>query len=253
MTLRRIILTNKSSVNIPLSDINDVAGALQTQLDRDFTPVWGIRGTIVALKKGEVVPNGAWPIYIVDNPKGGLGIHLDQGHKPYAQVEEGQDWSITASHELLEMLVDPYGHKLVQAPDITPNSDGHLVNYLVEVGDPCEVFSYTINGVSVSDFVTPEYYNEAAAQGTEVDFLQRLSKAYEVPAGCYISWIDPQDRHWHQKQPDGSFVRSKTTVSAKGNPRNDRDTAFGSEEEGIRHDLPRIRKQYFAEALKQSA
>jgi hypothetical protein len=206
-----------------------------------------------SLRRGEAPPHGAWPINIVDHPKGGLGIHLDKGLKPYAQVQDTQDWSITASHELLEMLVDPYGNKLVQAPDINPRSDGHLVSYLVEIGDPCEVFAYSIGGVSVSDFVTPEYYNDAAEQGVDLDFLGRLTRPLEVPRGCYISWIDPEDRHWHQKQPDGSFVRAKDQADPKGNPRAERDSAFGEEDEGIRHNLPRIRERYFTESQKKTA
>jgi hypothetical protein len=251
MAIRRVVLTNHSSKNIPFSDISDVAQALQIQVDRDFTPAWGIRATILPLNKGEAIPQHAWPMRIVNHPAGGLGIHLDKGHKPYAQIQDTDDWSVTASHELLEMLVDPYGHKFVRGPDIDPGSDGHLVSYLVEVGDPCEIYSYTINGIAVSDFVTPDYYNEASPQGTEWDFLTRLSAPYEVPQGCYISWIDLQDRRWHQKQTDGSFVTARVEVSPKDNPRNDRDAAFSDDD--MRHDLPRIRNTYLAEDLKRSA
>ena len=103
------------------------------RLDRDFTPIWGVRATVIPLDKGEVVPNRAWPMRIVDKPEGGLGIHLDENHQPFAQIQDTDDWSVTASHELLEMVVDPFGHKFVRGPDMTPDSDGHLVNHLVEV------------------------------------------------------------------------------------------------------------------------
>src|SRR5207249_6723714 len=96
--------------------------------------------------------------------------------KPFAEIQAGNDWSITASHELLEMLVDPLGHKLIRDPDIDPASDGHQVEYLVEVGDPCEVFAYPINGISVSDFTTREFYDTKAPAGTQFDFLARLNK-----------------------------------------------------------------------------
>src|SRR5438034_8703517 len=84
---------------------------------------------------------------ILDQSSAGLGVHLDKNGKPFAEIQAGNDWSITASHELLEMLVDPLGHKLIRDPDIDPASDGHQVEYLVEVGDPCEVFAYPINGI----------------------------------------------------------------------------------------------------------
>jgi hypothetical protein len=140
---------------------------------------------------------------------------------------------------MLEMLVDPYGQKFLSGPDIDPHSDHHQVRYLVEVGDPCEIWSYDIGGVAVSDFVTPEYYNAHADDGTTFDYLGRLSKPLEVPRGCYISWIDPVDMHWHQKTPDGMFVRATPPVNPQRNPREDRDQAFGNDPK--RHDLAAIR------------
>src|SRR5207302_3465332 len=100
-----------------------------------------------AFGRSAAVPASTWVMSIVDKPVGGLGIHLDQHHHPYAQIKDTGDWSVTASHEMLEMLVDPLGHTFKHGPDIDPASDGHNVGYLVEVGDPCEIYSYSINGV----------------------------------------------------------------------------------------------------------
>src|SRR5207244_1062064 len=125
-----------------------------------------------------------------------------------------------------------------------PSSDGHLVGYLVEVGDPCEIYEYDIDGVAVSDFVTPDYYDENAEAGTLLDFLARLGAPYEVPDGCYISWVDPEDQNWHQKQTDGSFARSRRKIDPKRNPRDDRDDALGGDEKAGRHELSKIRAAY---------
>jgi hypothetical protein len=254
MTLRHLVFVNTSTkLGITFSDVQSVAQALQIQLDRDFTPVWGIHATVVAIDQGETIPAKAWPMKILNHSEAGLGVHLDSSHKPFAEIEATSDWPITASHEMVEMLVDPYGHRFVSAPDIDPASDGHAVNYLVEVGDPCEVYSYTINGTAVSDFVTPEYYNESAVSGADLDFLGRLSRPYEVPDGCYLSWIDPQDQRWHQKQTDGSFARSKNEAKPKVNPRDDRDKTFGGDEEAVRHNLSLIRTRYMERLRKKSA
>lgn len=242
MKPRHLALTNRSSHAIPLATVSQVAQALQIQLDRDFTPVWGVAAIITAFDKGEKIPASHWPLRIVDRPVGGLGIHLDRNHHPYAQIMATSDWSVTASHEMVEMLVDPYGQKFISAPDIDPHSDHHQVRYLVEVGDPCEIWSYEIQGVALSDFVTPEYYNDHAPPGTAFDYLGRLSKPLEVPRGCYISWIDPADMHWHQKQPDGTFVTARPPVHPHRNPREDRDHAFGNDP--ARHDLPAIRAKH---------
>lgn len=236
MSVRHIALINESSQPITFDQLTQVAQALQTQIDRDFGPVWGIRA-LIQPAEAEPAHRRVWPIRMVDQPQAGLGVHLDQHHRPFAEVMAQDGWSITASHELLEMLVDPYGHRFTQAPDIDPNSDGHMVSYLVEVGDPCEVYSYLIGGVAVSDFITPEYYDTAAPAGTSFDFLNRLNAPLEVPPGCYISWQDPQDGRWHQKQPDGTFITAQARIDSKANPRDDRDAAFGEEEGRTRHDV----------------
>lgn len=241
---RRVTLQNKSSRTVGFADITEVAQALQTQVDRDFSPIWGVRAQIFPLHDSDPVPTGAWPISIVNKPVGGLGIHLDKNHKPFAQVKDTPDWSVTASHELLEMLADPYGKRFTQAHDIDPDSDKHLVSYLVEVGDPCEVYTYNIGNVAVSDFVTVEYYNDHPADNATFDFLTRLDGPLEVPEGCYISWEDPDDQRWHQKTPDGSFKTGRAKINSKNNPRDERDKQFGDDEEERRHDLPRLLKEY---------
>jgi hypothetical protein len=106
------------------------------------------------------------------------------------------------------------------------------------------VFSYNIGNVVVSDFVTVEYYNDHPPSNATFDFLGQLDSHLEVPEGCYISWEDPLDQQWHQKQPDGGFVTARSKIGSEKNPRDDRDKAFGEDEEQRRHDLPRLLKDY---------
>ena len=244
MQTKRIGIKNNSSVDIDFADITKVAQALQVQIDRDFFPEWGRRGQIFSIHKTDSVPQGVWPMYLIDKLEGGSGVHLVKNHTPYANVEASEDWSVTASHELLEMLADPYGHRLVSAPSIDPTTDGHMVYYLIEVADPCEVFSYSIDSVAVSDFVTREYYNENSPATEASDLLSRLASPYEVPEGCYISWIDPEDGRWHQKRPNGEFVTGKKR-KPKENPREDRDASFGEDEDKERHNLSSIRAKFY--------
>jgi hypothetical protein len=245
-SLRRIVLQNKSSQTIRFEDLGALAPALQTQIDRDFSPMWGARALVFALHPNDSIPTGAWPIFFIDpsdEPNHeGLGVHLDPNNKPLAFVTDTGQWTITASHELLEMLADPFGTRFTQGPDIDPNSDGHLVSYLIEVGDPCEVYHYTINNIEVSDFVTPDYYHAEINNGV-YDFLHRLPNSYKVPPGCYISWQDPEDNRWHQKQTNGEFVTGEI-IDRKKNPREDRDSSFGEDEEDNRHNLPKILGEY---------
>ncbi len=47
------------------------------------------------------MPVHTWPIRIVDDPGVGAGVHLDSNYHPYALVGAANDWTVTASHELL--------------------------------------------------------------------------------------------------------------------------------------------------------
>ncbi len=98
------------------ADVQGAVGALQTQVHRDFAPVWGIDADLEFVPPGTRPPPGTWWLAILDNSDqaGALGYHdlTSQGlplGKVFAQsdIESGNNWTVTASHELLEMLADP--------------------------------------------------------------------------------------------------------------------------------------------------
>jgi hypothetical protein len=182
-----------------------------------------------------------WPIRITQNvPSGALGVHLDNQGQPYAVILPGGDWSVTASHELLEMLVDPFGGRMVTAPSIDPAANGRMVHYLVEVGDPVETQVYTLDGVMVSDFVLEDFYRrQQPPSGTGYDDRGNVTAPLQVLPGGYISWYDPADRKWHQKTPDGSFVTAMKEADLTTDFRDSRDKAFGNDPD--RHNLQKIR------------
>jgi hypothetical protein len=241
MSSWKVALTDQSTAGVPLATLQQLAVALQQQVDNDFAPVWGVRADISAIASGDPVPSGTWPIKVVDDIGGAGGVHLDDQEQPYAEAVNGPELSIAISHELLEMLVDPWGNRFAPAADLDPASDGHQVFYLVEVGDPCEVSKYDIGGVAVSDFILPSFYDPNAAG--PVDFLHTLGGPLPrtVPQGCYISWIDPQDGNWHQQRPDGTFITAPADASQ--NPRANRDSALG-DADSDRHNIAAIYRDW---------
>jgi hypothetical protein len=237
MSSWKVAVTDQSTAGVPHATLEQIAAALQQQVDNDFAPAWGVRADISTLVVGDVIPQGTWPLKIVDAMPGAGGVHLDDQGQPYAEAVNGPQLSIAISHELLEMLVNPWGNRFTPATAIDPNAPGRQVFYLVEVGDPCEVFSYDIGGVQVSDFILPAFYDPNAAR--PVDFLDTLAGPLpqQVPPGCYISWIDPTDGKWHQQTADGTLVTAAATPGR--NPRDDRDAAFG-DAAADRHNIPAI-------------
>jgi hypothetical protein len=217
-----VTLIDRSAALVKARSLAHVAHVLQAQVDRDFGPAWGARATVTA-GAGPRAPSGTWPMYLLDVPQAGFGVHLDGGGAPFAEVRAGDGWTLAASHLLLEMIADPRGDRLMDGPDFDSCLTHRRVRYLVEVCEPCRTFHYVIDGVDVSDFVTPDYYR---ADGMAMDFLRLLRRPLEVRRGCSLSWQDPSDRHWHRKRADGSLARSSEPIDPSRGARQDHERAF---------------------------
>jgi hypothetical protein len=201
--IRQLALVSESNL-IPRGDVSKVSAALQKQANRDFAPIWDISATVDAFDKLEDVPPGYWRMIIRDDigvPEA-AGIHEDENGQPFALIMSSSDldtWSLTASHEAFEMLVDPFGNR-VEAGD-SPKPDQGRVNFLVEVCDPCEAadFGYSVNGILVSDFYTPHYFDPVTAPGVRYDFAGAITEPRQMLKGGYLSWEDPGTGHWWQE------------------------------------------------------
>jgi hypothetical protein len=183
------------------SDVSTVAAALQRQAARDLGPIWDRTATVDAFPRLEDIPVGYWPMIVetdIGQP-GAAGVHMDKDGQPFALITMSDSWSLTASHEMLEMLVDPFGNRVVPGP--SPKQDQGRVEFLVEVSDPCEAdeFAYTVNDILVSDFYTPQYFDPVAAEGTRYDFTGNITEPRQVLRGGYLSWHDPISNHWWQE------------------------------------------------------
>jgi hypothetical protein len=108
-------------------------------------------------------------------------------------------WSLTASHEMLEMLADPFGKRFV--PGKSPKPDQGRVEFLVEVCDPSEAaeFGYTVNDILVSDFYTLHYFDPTPAECVQYSFTHSIKEPRQVLPGGYLSWHDPVSGQWWQE------------------------------------------------------
>jgi hypothetical protein len=178
-----------------------VSAALQKQLTRDFTPIWSVQATISPFMHPEEVPSGYWPVHIMDAipAPGAEGYHTDEHHQPFALVRWSPSWSVTASHEMLEMVVDPFGDRLMTAPAPEITEAGQ-VNYLVEICDPCESdrYAYPINGIAVSDFYTPDYFDLYQKTGVRYSAAGHIQQPRQLLKEGYLSWMNPITLLWYQ-------------------------------------------------------
>lgn len=184
-------------VNISPQEITTVASALSKQAQRDFGPIWNTSATVDAFVNLEDIPIDYWPIIITTNVQGADGYHENKNGQPFSIVDSQKGiWSVTASHELLEMLADPFGRR-TRAGNI-PDQVIYLgyppkrVLYLVEVCDPCEgeLYSYEINSIRVSDFYTPAFFDPLKVAGVRYSFTGAIDAPRKILDGGYISWVD---------------------------------------------------------------
>jgi hypothetical protein len=201
-----VAVINASSV-LTDAQVSAVVPGLQTQVHRDFCPAWGIDADLSFVATSQQPPAGSWWLAVLDNSDvaDALGYHdVTSEGLPLGKVFAGTDqqygfiWSVTASHELLEMLGDPEIDLTVFVQKDA--SSGTLYSY--EVCDACEAdqFGYQINGVQVSDFVYPAWFESFRAQGsTQFDYGSKISQPFQLLPGGYIGTYDvTAGGGWHQ-------------------------------------------------------
>jgi len=210
-----VAVINASTV-LPDNDVAVVIPALQTQVSEHLALAWGIDATLYFVPQGAPPPSGIWWLLILDNSDqaGMLGYHdlTDEGlplGKVFARSDmvNGYNWTVTASHELLEMLIDPDINQTVFLQNAT--NGGTLYSY--DICDPCESdrYGYPINGVVVSDFVFPTWFESFRAPGSvQFDATQQITQPFELAAGGYISVYEISSGNgWQQLGAAGDMPR----------------------------------------------
>lgn len=227
---RHVALISESEAVDP-GALMRVAAALQKQAVRDLGPLWSVAATVDAFATLEDAPLDYWPVIIRDDIRqpGAAGVHMDDDGQPYALVTADDDvsvWSLTASHETIEMLVDPFGNRLVAGDSPKPGQG--RVQFLVEACDPSEDArnAYTVNGVLVSDFYTPHFFDPVAAPGVRYSYTGAVTAPRQVLEGGYLSWQDVRTRHWWQQiwfEGDEPTFRDLGVLSGQGSIRSQLD------------------------------
>src|SRR5258706_468061 len=145
-----IACINRSSI-YSNDDMTKLVPALRKFLDTCFIPIWG---TPASLTLATEDVQGAWSLVMLDDADAAdaLGYHdLTKDGLPISKVfvkptlAAGEKISVTTSHELAEMLIDPAANLWAQHPN------GSIWAY--EVGDSCEDEEFDIgDGIMMSDF-----------------------------------------------------------------------------------------------------
>jgi hypothetical protein len=231
----QISLINESTV-LADKDVVPVVAALQKQVTNDFAPVWGAPALLTIVPKSNQPPSGSWWLVLLDDSDqaNALGYHdLTTEGLPIGKVfaasdlKAGTSWTVTASHELLEMLADPNVNLTV----FVEGSNTAGVLYAYEVCDACEDDSlgYQIDNVLMSDFVYPSWFESFRTEGsTQFDRMNKIQNPFQLLTGGYIGIFNVNSGSGWQQQ---TGEKRPTNVLNRG--------AVGTRRErrGIPHEL----------------
>jgi len=155
-------------------------------------------------------------VYVTDPQTNFGGVHQHEKVEaldiPYALVGAAdENWSVVLSHEVLELLADPWGSRFVQYLSDTPisyvdqgtgRSETKLIpqqDWIVEVCDAVEANEdgYQISGIPVSNFVGQAYYKTNTT--SNIDYRNLLKRGndpafpFPINPGGYLSFWDAQN------------------------------------------------------------
>ena len=205
----KIAVINRSTV-VRDDEAKAAVAALQIQVSRDYRPVWGCDADLTFVSSGENPPQGMWWLTILDNSDtaGALGYHdVTDENLPMGKVfaktdlQYGAIWTVTASHELLEMLGDPDINLTVFAQQTA--TTGRLFAYENCDAVEADQYGYKIDDILVSDFVFPSWFEQFhTTPETRYDFQGYVKNAFELLPGGYIGVFDvTAGTGWQQVMP----------------------------------------------------
>jgi hypothetical protein len=176
--------------------------AVKIQCDRDVVPIWGKSVNFNIIPKGGTPTKGNWQCGFFDNSDtaGALGWHdVGPNNEPiikcFTKTAEGfgESPSVTLSHEVIECIGDADANTTVKGFD----GNGKPALLFQELCDMVESSLYAINGVQVSDFVSPAWFAEPDKSGV-FDFLKVTKKAWELASGGYEEVSYDNGNTWDQ-------------------------------------------------------
>jgi hypothetical protein len=209
-----ISIVNHTDGQVSDEELQNVIRAINRQIAEDFAPYWSMSATLRLEGRSVEEPGkvqmpdlrGDAIIYLwneTDVPSA-IGYHFQNSQGiPYGFVfteiarEIGEPWSVTLSHEALELLGDPETNMLVMGPHPSQTRD---VFHWFEMCDAVQAETYEIDGVAVSNFLLPLYFTgtrDVDEVGARNDFLGRAHngqtlRSFGINPGGYVGFFDPQ-------------------------------------------------------------
>jgi hypothetical protein len=205
-----ISVINLSGGAVRDADLQRAIRAVNRQIAYDFAPYWGFGAELrlegktgrgrMAIEPADM--RGDAILYLRNHPDAEFdGVHeATVAGIPYGSVfldvsqAIDEEWTVTLSHEALELIGDPEVNLLVRGPHPT---EPRKVFHWFEMCDAVQGDTYEIDGIGVSNFVLPLYFTSSNERGGRNDFLGtehdgRTLRSFSVNPGGYIGFFDPK-------------------------------------------------------------
>ncbi|HLL29272.1 MAG TPA: hypothetical protein VKT73_16665 [Xanthobacteraceae bacterium] len=190
----KIVCINRATVSLDIP-FNALVRALQAYVDEHVAPVWGTPARLVA---GKNFVKGAWAMVFLDdaNQATGRGTKLADHDLtpeglPLAKVFvntallNGEFVSAAASHELVEMLIDPSLNMMTTGPGAGGLGKSRIM-YAYESADPVEETTFKVRGVPMSNFVYPSWFEVFHKAGSiQFDHMKTIDRPFQLLSGGY--------------------------------------------------------------------
>jgi hypothetical protein len=214
----QIAVINEST-SVADSDVQKMIPAFASQWNGDLNNVWGVgQAQFNFVKKGAAPAAGTWWVVFLDNSDqaNALAYHdLTNEGLPISKVfvktllADKASVSVGATHEICEMAVDPWLNSAFQ------DANGRF--WTGEVCDPVEdgQYGYKIDGLLVTDFVTPSWFGHKNAKGP-MDLKNHAQKPFEVLTAGYAQYYDPK-KGWQQETGAKAkgFIRAHAAAGSR--------------------------------------
>jgi hypothetical protein len=208
-----ISIVNHTNGRLTDEQVQSGIRAVNQQVAHDFSPHWHVyselrlEGSVGKKPDRKRLPElrGDAIIYLWDSVKSvddAVGFHeTNAAGVPFGVVftelvkEMDEPWTVTLSHEALELIADPEVNLLVSGPH--PGEPTREVFHWYEMCDAVQDEKYKVDGQWVSNFVLPLYFTVGAEEGGRNDFLGRRYKgralqSFGINPGGYIGFFDPK-------------------------------------------------------------
>lgn len=153
-----VLVDDGAGADVTPEILGQIAAAVQRQVREHWAPLWGHPNVTITTGPAPGPLDEAVPVYIraSSDVQGAAGYHDDDGIYVFRDglpslLTGAFSLAVVVSHEILEALGDPGANRWADT------GRGFMV--AIEMCDVVEGYCYEIDGVSVSDFTTPSFFD----------------------------------------------------------------------------------------------